>query len=71
MALTPIDQYKYGLKKMLSMHFESVDMNRGQNETTYYLKIGVQTEIIKIDNTELEECLATKKMPAKIKELCK
>jgi hypothetical protein len=71
MALTPIDQYKYGLRKYLAMHFDSVEMNRGQKETTYYLKLGIQTEVLKIDNSEIESCQLKKTIPEAIKQLCK
>ena len=69
MALSEIDRYRFGLKSYLTLHFDSVEMNRGQNETTYYLKLGIQSEILKIDNNEIEACRVAHKIPEAIKKL--
>ena len=71
MALTPIDQYKYGLKKYLAMHFQEVEMNRGQKTTSFFFYDGADPIKLEIDNTEIESCQKANTMPKAIKELCK
>lgn len=70
MALTEIDQYKFGLKSYLTMYFVSVEMNRGKDITTFFLYDAAPIKL-EISNIEIESCRIAHKIPEAIKKICK
>jgi len=70
MALTEIDQYKFGLKSYLTMYFGSVEMNRGKDVTTFFFYDAAPMKL-EIPNIEIESCRVAHKIPEAIKKICK